>query len=98
MPPIVALLKEILLDVRGIERRNAGAVVLNITSHIAKRLRTGEITDHWNEEVLSLQIANNLKILFAGKIAAGLSLLIGCRHQVRISSPKSAKACSRVTK
>src|SRR5439155_25105775 len=64
MPPIIALLKEILLHVLRVERCDDGRVILQITCDIAQVLRTCEITDHRNVQTSSLTVTNGLEVLF----------------------------------
>src|SRR6266566_2542340 len=94
MPPIIALLKKILLHVRRVERCDDGSVILQITRDIAQGLRTCEITDHRNDQIFSFKVANGLEVLFRGKIASGLSLLVCRCHEVRIRrSISTEKRC-----
>ena len=65
-----AVLRQVLLDVRQVERRHGRAVILQVLADGAQRLRPGEIADERHEQVLLLEILQELEVLFVGQIAA----------------------------
>src|SRR5207249_4235012 len=93
MPPIVALLKQVLFDVRSIKCGNACTVFLEILANLTQRRWSGEITHQRHNEIFPLHLPYELKVLFVGEIASRLSLVVCRGHQIRIAhSSESAEA------
>ena len=79
-----AVLAQILLDIRHVERRDRRAAFSGEVADGAKGLWTGEVADDRHQGIPALEILHERKRLFARQIAAGLTRLVGGGHQIGI--------------
>src|SRR5688572_5875903 len=79
--PVVALLEEVLLDIRRIERRYRRPALLQVAAHRTERLVAGEVSDEWNDDVSRLHALQHAEVRFVREIAAVRSLAVALEHQ-----------------
>src|SRR6185295_17141123 len=71
-----SVLKEVLLDVRGVERGHDEAVLLQVFADSGQRFLAREITHDRDDQISPLQVAHEFKILFRRQEVSELAVLV----------------------
>src|SRR6185503_19788897 len=78
---VAVTLKQILLDIRQVERRNDRAMTLYVLPNASNRLRAAEIAGQRHDQILHFQLTHELIVCFAGKIASLFAIQVAGSHQ-----------------
>ena len=74
----LAILLQVLLDIRKVERRDGRAARLQIRAHRANRLRPAEVADDRDDEIPRLEVLHDGEPRLAGEVALVRAGCVGC--------------------
>src|SRR5215470_10937095 len=93
-----AILVEVLLDIREIERRHRPALRANPVAYGTNSLGPGEVANDGHQQVLRLEAPEEGIVVFVGEEASLRARFVGCNHQIFVAwlIPRAESAGRRV--